>query len=333
MSNENCCQKQMPMVSVLMSVYNEPEEWMREAIDSILGQTFTDFEFIIVNDNPERKLNREVLSDYAKQDKRIVILENEENIGLTKSLNKGLKVAKGKYIARMDADDISLPERLKKQVDFMENHEKVIVCGTDVEYFGNRNLMRHDWIKQNNRDIKAQMLLTSCFVHPSVVIRHEVLLKRRVCYDVDYQQSQDYRLWERLSDYGEFFNIKERLLKYRISYNQVSFHYSNEQNTYASSIRRRLILKWFKLETIDIDLPATIDVRSLKMFRKYLIQEKKMSITDPYCNAFFRGLYLSLVEKRLWALFYATIHGDIFYFPMRDIYRLFFNAFRSKSNF
>lgn len=321
----------MPCVSVIMSVYNEPGEWLRESIDSILNQTFSDFEFIIINDNPERELNYKVLNDYQKQDERIVVVENECNIGLTKSLNKGLEIAQGKYIARMDADDISLPERLKKQVDFMETHAEVIVCGTDVEYFGDRNLMRHDWIKENNRDIKAQMLLTSCFVHPSVVIRHEVLVKRSVCYDVDYQQSQDYRLWEKLSDYGEFFNIKERLLKYRISHNQVSFHCSNEQNIYASSIRRRLILKWFKLETIDIDLPATIDVRSLKMFRKYLIQEKKMSITEPYCNAFFRGLYLSLSEKRLWALFYATMHGDIFYFPMRDIYRLFFSVFRSNS--
>ena len=128
----------MVCVSVLMSVYNEPEEWMRVAIDSILGQTFTDFEFIIINDNPKRKLNREILSDYAKQDKRIVILENEENIGLTKSLNKGLKVAKGKYIARMDADDISLSDRLEKQVNFMEEHPEVGVCGANILCFGDR---------------------------------------------------------------------------------------------------------------------------------------------------------------------------------------------------
>ena len=93
-------------LSVVMSIYKEPVEWMRQSIDSILNQTFTDFEFVIVNDNPIRSENRDILDEYSKKDFRIIVLSNDENIGLTKSLNKGLRISKGKYIARMDADDI-----------------------------------------------------------------------------------------------------------------------------------------------------------------------------------------------------------------------------------
>lgn len=104
-----------PLVSVVMAIYNEPVEWMRQAIDSILYQSFKDFEFIIINDNPIRVENKEILDEYSAKDSRVIVVLNEENIGLTKSLNKGLAIASGEYIARMDADDIAMPERLRMQ--------------------------------------------------------------------------------------------------------------------------------------------------------------------------------------------------------------------------
>lgn len=320
MSNENCCQKQMPMVSVLMSVYNEPEEWMREAIDSILGQTFTDFEFIIVNDNPERKLNREVLSDYAKQDKRIVILENEENIGLTKSLNKGLKVAKGKYIARMDADDISLPERLKKQVDFMENHEKVIVCGSEVRYFGCRNHIQNDWIYENDYNIKAQLLFGSCFIHPTVIIRKSILITYHIQYDENYKQAQDYRLWEMLVNYGEFYNIKIPLLRYRLSNQQITARLGINQSEYARIIRQRIVEKWLKDNEIDVTISDAIDFNTLKSIRRNL-QNAGIKANDAYYNVFIRMLYSSLESNRIKVLWYALFNGDLFYMSYRNVLR------------
>ena len=96
----------MCKISVIMSIYSEKEEWIKESIDSILSQTFRDFEFIIINDNPKRKQNENLLLEYSQKDNRIIVITNKENIGLTKSLNKGLSIAKGKYIARMDADII-----------------------------------------------------------------------------------------------------------------------------------------------------------------------------------------------------------------------------------
>ena len=121
----------MPKISVLMSVYNEPIDWMRQAIESILNQTYKDFEFIIVNDNPEREENQFVLNEYRNKDSRIIILCNEHNIGLTKSLNKGLTVANGEYIARMDADDIALPKRFEKQALYLAKNKNVFLCHTN----------------------------------------------------------------------------------------------------------------------------------------------------------------------------------------------------------
>lgn len=108
-------------VSVVMSVYNEPMEWISQSIESILNQSFTNFEFIIINDKPEGKEQIALINEYASQDQRIKIIQNEKNLGLTKSLNIGILHAKSKYIARMDADDISMPNRLKMQYEFMDN--------------------------------------------------------------------------------------------------------------------------------------------------------------------------------------------------------------------
>lgn len=263
-----------PFVSVIMSVYHEQEAWLKGAIDSILNQTFSDFEFIIVNDAPGRDINHKILDEYAKRDNRIVLIVNRENIGLTRSLNEALKIARGKYIARMDADDISLPFRIEKQCRIMEENERVIVCGTDVRYFGERNWMRHDWIKQENRFIKAQMLWGSCFVHPSVMMRRSVLEENAIRYDAEYKQAQDYRLWEVLADFGDFYNIKEVLLHYRVSCQQVSSSYGKEQHQYTRAIRRRIIIKWLNACGLNVEIPKTIDYKAVKEIRKAIIHKE-----------------------------------------------------------
>ena len=121
------------LISVIMSNYNTPEEYLREAIESILNQTYKNFEFIIIDDcSTDNSL--EIIKSY--NDERIVLIENEENIGLTKSINKGLAVAKGEYIARMDADDVSLPQRFEKQINYMNDHTELIVCGSSMELIG-----------------------------------------------------------------------------------------------------------------------------------------------------------------------------------------------------
>ena len=119
----------MPKISVIMSVYSERVDWIRKSIDSILNQTYSDFEFIIVNDKPDKEENAQLLEEYAARDSRIKVLTNEENIGLTKSLNKAFALAEGEFIARMDADDMALPERFKIQLEFMNAHPEIIASG------------------------------------------------------------------------------------------------------------------------------------------------------------------------------------------------------------
>lgn len=315
-----------------MSVYNEPEEWLRESIDSILNQTFSDFEFIIINDNPERELNCKVLNDYQKQDERIVVVENEYNVGLTKSLNKGLEIAKGKYIARMDADDISLPERLKKQVDFMENHEKVIVCGSEVKYFGYKNHIQNDWIYEHDYDIKAQLLFGSCFIHPTVIIRKSILTTYHIQYDENYKQAQDYRLWELLVDYGEFHNIKIPLLCYRLSNQQITARLGVNQSEYAGIIRQRIVEKWLKEKEIDVTISDAIDFNTLKSIRRNL-QNAGIKANDAYCNVFIRMLYSSLEYGRIKVLWYALFNGDLFYMSYRNVLRFVLYVCRLRPRF
>ena len=123
--------KSQPKVSVLMSVYNG-SQYLRESVESILNQTFTNFEFIIINDCSTDKTG-EILTVSANQDNRITLINNEENIGLTRSLNKGLKIAKGEYIARQDADDISLPERLERQVESLDKNPEAVLISCDLD--------------------------------------------------------------------------------------------------------------------------------------------------------------------------------------------------------
>ena len=125
--------EQTPIISVIMPTYNTPVEMLSKAVDSVLGQTYRDFEFIIIDDY-STDASVEYLA--SLQDERVKVIRNPQNLGITKSLNVALSHAKGRYIARMDSDDICLPKRLEKQLAFMESHPEVIVCGTWIETFG-----------------------------------------------------------------------------------------------------------------------------------------------------------------------------------------------------
>ena len=220
-----------------MSVYNEPLDWIDFAIESICNQTFSDFEFIIINDNPKRKELIEFLNSKSLIDQRISVYTNVNNIGLTKSLNVGLKHCRGKYIARMDADDISLPRRLEKQVTFMEQNPNVIVCGTNISLFGEFHPFYIKTIFEKDIDIRGQMYFNSGFVHPSVMIRNSVFVQNNIRYDDTYRSAQDYKLWYDLSNLGSFANLNEKLLKYRISNQQVTHKLSTDQQHNRNRIK------------------------------------------------------------------------------------------------
>lgn len=208
-----------PKISVIMSVYNEPLQWISQAIDSILNQTYANYEFIIINDNPNRVENKSFLNSFRQQDDRIIIITNEFNIGLAKSLNKGIEIAKGKYIARMDADDISLPSRFEKQLDFLNTNPEYGICGTfacTIDSYGRKGKILN--IQANDENLKNALYFFCPFLHPTVMIRRELLEIEK--YDIECRIGQDWDLWKRLASFTKFVNIPKVLLLYRIHDNQ-----------------------------------------------------------------------------------------------------------------
>tara|TARA_R110001599_G_scaffold11371_1_gene54245 strand:- start:5681 stop:6667 length:987 start_codon:yes stop_codon:yes gene_type:complete len=195
-----------------MAAYNA-QEYLDESIESILNQTYENFEFIIINDGSTDGTLK-IIKNYMLKDCRIILI-SQDNHGLPYSLNTGINVAKGKYIARMDADDISILTRLGEQVCFMEASPEIGVCGTWAEVFGTESrTIKHPL---HHNELKARLLFNVCFAHPSVMIRREVLQKHNISYDLEYVNSQDYKLWSELVDVTKFANIPKVLLKYRSS--------------------------------------------------------------------------------------------------------------------
>lgn len=217
--------KREPVISVVMAIYNEPIEWIEESINSILEQTFTDYEYIIILDNPNNSKVKTYVEEISKQDDRINFIVNLNNLGLTKSLNIGLKLAKGKYIARMDADDLSVPDRFKKQVDFLESNTQIIACGSWIKRFGIKN----DEVKyiSDNEVIYNEFTYPNPFLspiaHPAACIRRDFLIENNIFYNEEYTVAQDYGLWnDILLKKGKLSNINDFLLLYRVSDSQIT---------------------------------------------------------------------------------------------------------------
>jgi len=222
--------KQNPKITVLMSVYNE-EKYLREAVDSILNQTFENFEFLIINDASTDKTVK-ILESY--NDPRIKIYNNKKNIGLTKSLNVGLKMAKGKYIARQDADDISMPDRFEKQTDFLNKHDNYAVVGTFARIINEHSEeIRPFRIPTEDSDIRNFLKTDNCMVHGSVMIRMSTLLDMGF-YNEDFERSQDYELWLRLTKKYYMRNIPDFLYCRRMQSKTLKTSYILEQQLFVS---------------------------------------------------------------------------------------------------
>jgi glycosyltransferase involved in cell wall biosynthesis len=297
-----------PLISVIMSVYNEKVEWMRESIDSILNQTFSDFEFIIINDNPTRVENSLLLEEYRRKDNRLIILINDQNIGLTKSLNKGIRIAKGKYIARMDADDISLQARFEKQIKVMENNPNIIVCGTKIKVFGELKNKYYLPVPETSNAIKDLLIRRSCIAHPTVLIRKNILIMNNTLYDENYVFAQDYKLWTDLWDFGDYYNIQETLLLYRSSRSHISSHALAQQSFFFYSARKEyvnnIIMKRYDYaNTVDWD---NITISTIRNMKRLNVSSKIIEV-----------MYLSLKKYRIKEWLYFIFSFDFLRFSIR----------------
>lgn len=220
-------------VTVLMPVYNG-EMYLREAIDSILNQTFTEFEFLIINDGSIDNSEAIILS---YDDSRIRYEKNETNLKLIATLNKGIELANGKYIVRMDADDISALDRIEKQVEFMEENPDVGLCGTWFTSFGHgiEQLIKY---KEHHDEILFKMFYQCHFCHPSLIIRKKVFEGLKSPFNPHYIHAEDYELYFQLSKKWKFHNLQESLLKYRIHNFSISKQYEGVQKENSLKIKK-----------------------------------------------------------------------------------------------
>lgn len=230
--------KTCPLVSVVMSVYNG-EKYLREAIDSILSQTFTDFEFIIINDGSTDDTLK-IIKSY--KDPRIVLI-SRKNLGLVASLNEGINLASGKYIARQDADDVSLPQRLSKQVEYLKLHEKCAVVGSRIQEIDDVGVPHYRVVLSNelpNDSLELSLFFCNPLAHGTVLMRTDIV--RAVGgYKTEHWPAEDYELWGRMSKVGRLAVLDEVLYLYRFNSEGISLSNLEKQTKAAESIRQELL--------------------------------------------------------------------------------------------
>lgn len=221
-----------PKVSIIMSVFNR-EQYLEESIESILNQSFEDFEFLIIDDNSEDS-SYSIIKSYSIRDKRVKVFRNQENIGLTGSLNFLIDRALGNYIARIDSDDISLPDRILKQFDFLENHKDIFLVGTGAYNINEKGIILAQPEPVTAPSEIAKMLpINNCIYHPSIMFRN-----KNVRYRGKFTFSQDYDLYLVLLSLGKkLSNIEEPLIKYRINSESISIQKSMAQDLFAQKAR------------------------------------------------------------------------------------------------
>lgn len=264
----------MPKISVIMPAYNT-EKYIGEAIESILNQTFSDFEFIIIDDRSSDG-TVDVVKSY--NDNRIRFHQNEKNMGVAATLNRGLDLATGDYIARMDSDDISMPERFEKQIQYMENHPDCAACGTDIKLFGAQwgNFFHSSTPEQ----LRVDLFFASSLAHPTVMIRSAVIHNDFFRYDETLNGVEDYDLWYRISNRYQLGNVCQILLMYRIHPNQVTQHMNEKV------FPKLRILKERQLNELMIDSST----EGYEEFIQFCIDKSKLGPNDiARLLAFFRS--------------------------------------------
>jgi glycosyltransferase involved in cell wall biosynthesis len=218
-----------PLVTIILPAYNAAP-YIQEAVDSMLNQTFTNFELIIIDDCSTD--NTAQLAQAYTTDKRVKVIINAQNLGLIGTLNYGFGIANTKYIARMDADDISEPTRLEKQVAYMESHPNVGIISCCFQNFVNDT--RTVVYAEKNEDIKLNLLYKTNICHAAAIIRKTLVDQHTPFYNSDYAHAEDYELWARMSLYTDFYNIPEILYRVRVLSTSVSrvFNTIQQENTY-----------------------------------------------------------------------------------------------------
>lgn len=252
-----------PLVSIILPTYNWNHTWLSESINSVINQSYTNFELIILNDASTNDIEKTILN-FIEKDNRIKYYKNEKNLQLTKTLNKGIELSKWKYISRIDDDDIWIDEnKLEKQVIFMENNLDYWLCGTWIilidENWNEKNKVMY---RLSNEDIKNNICWLNQFAHSSVIIRKSIL-DNIWFYNNNFfcKYTEDYDLWLRIWQVSKLNNINDYCIKYRVRKWSITWKKKINQkvNTYIIWLKHLIYypkkIKCFIIQTLILISP------------------------------------------------------------------------------
>jgi len=334
----------IPEVSVIMPVYNGGS-YLNAAIDSVLSQTYMDFELILINDGSTDD-SFSIIKSY--KDPRIIVVNNEENIRLIATLNKGIKLAKGKYIIRMDCDDICHPNRFMLQVAFMNNNEDIGASGCFFNLLVNGRKVKMD-SPLTPEEIDCFLIFNSPLAHPTAIIRRSVLTQHQLNYTSGYLHAEDYFLWSQLNKYSKLANIPHYLLDYRVHTQQVTKLAEAGQEKYNALLKIRAEqLHNLRISFTDTELsihqqisdgsglksPSDIDIAETWLLRIVKHNHHIQALNSAYLNKIVieRWIRLCIATLGLRKGFFRAIKSDIYTkgnLPMQLKYQLFHSFYKS----
>ena len=297
------------MISVIMSTYKEDERLLRESIESILNQTYRDFEYIIILDYPDNDVHKSVIEEYALKDDRIHFYINEKNMGLTDSLNRGLSLCHGEYIARMDADDISLPDRLERQMKYLEkNHYDLIGGITEMINENGSLLYSIKSVPTDPKKINKALRYSQCIAHPTWLGKKEVFEKNAGYRHMPLCEDYDFTLRAVLNGFV-ISNLNDAVLKYRMTSNSISRSNLFEQYLYMSyitneyknnriaSVDKAYAYVQQHLNEKDSDKYLKANVIFNRMLQEMSDKQFLSFIKDGFCLLFSSKYYLNKIYR------------------------------------
>jgi glycosyltransferase involved in cell wall biosynthesis len=327
-----------PLVSVILPVYNVGP-FVSAAIQSILDQSLTDFELIIIDDCSTDHTLR-LIEEFS--DQRIRLVRKDKNTGLIESLNHGLALCRGKFIARMDGDDISLAGRLEKQAAFLEAHPDIAICGTWYKLSNSGELVKNP---VTNAEIRIALLDYCALGHPTVMLRNSFLHQEQLFYDSNFFAAEDYDLWTRIVAMGKIANLPEVLLLYRMHADQVSVKDQLSQVANAERCRIRMLLYVIsspKAEDLDfcrllVKKEKVGNKEKLGAILKWLDKVLENNLGSGFYDPGLFSVFINNKKRNLIRVFFlhtVMYRPGILYYSLKAAYRpLSYFTFKEQAKF
>ena len=294
-----------PVISVILPVYNA-DRFVGEAISSILNQSFSDFELIIINDG-SFDASESVVKSFT--DERIVFLNNDVNKGLIYSLNLGICCSRGKYLIRMDADDVCFSDRCLKQFNFMELNSDVVVSGGQMEDYDKKSVTSK--VETNSDKLKASLLFSCVLSHPTVIMRADIIKSQKFLYDESFPHSEDYELWSRVCRSFKIANLEDVILRYRFHSQQVSKVFSHVQ---VDGMKRCQKMQFkaanFSFSDVELDMHSKIARLNFENTRSFFVAANLWFI-KLYRSPELNNVYNKNALKNVIGCWYYNLTGEL----------------------